>query len=1544
MAIADDNRKELLGRVLKTLPGLPEMGDNQALVQDSVFNWQRADLGYLMARLPRLDAKQAKQLSERLNVAFFALMRRFREARLSAGSGQAASQRKGLLAQPGAPILEQLLGYGWNGQVQPGAIESTGSPVAWLVDLQLFMRELEKRANPRTAVTFAQRRPDVLALQLDERAVNRVVTQVEVVINMLKHAIAGDSASGTYDPIAVQDQLLAKRYPYQRFPYEFYTAQVKTVLTYNQLYISDLAAVGDIDAPYFIHPGGHAQWSDTALAQYSGLGPILRGMLLDDPYFDEGVVPYANRVQAQAGARFFKEHFGVQSYADLQTTPRFCQALNMDEGQMNALLARAEHTPIVSGNLQPAPTVKAAMQFGARFINSDGAQPVAVARPIKEEGEEEEKKEDNDNYFLGLTPARCDRLNRLIRVANAMQLSPAQADQVLCAAIDAQRRGEPAGRRARVEATPLRIGTATLRALGLFQYLREQFACTAEDFATLLGDIAVYGPGETPSHFDRVFNFDDSLPLVLDDKPFSLAGSDDDSRRTVQQLCRGLRLNMEGFRYLARAVMQFHQQPWLQRSVQTVSTLYRVTLLARLLGIGLIELLTLLEVLSPDGRFLKQLTGQPHNTPYQSASHTDTVSVIHAVSQCVLWCREEGVKVSWLVEQLKPLEVLDVTPLEVRGLLLELATQVSPFRDIDKLLLEAGVPALQGKRWQTELDRVVDALGLVIRSGRGSQDFDPVLYEDFARREIQLVAMRELPEADVERVVELVLGVVLRVRTQQWELVQQSVSQLLKVDATLAVPILYWAAGTVHDLLAYAVEYVPAGRSSETMKDMLPLVRRMQRRKEVVVQFDLSPAMLSSLLSRPQRTRFSLLSLDLTLHTLYFLSRYTRCVRQARKGEHAVLDYFRLIEELGPLSGNELRLVREAAAEEVADLLGWGINEVFDVARQASADGIVRNVAQLWMVARIQQFCAKTGLSAASVMKLSRLSVHDSVQLYREAAQEMLASLERKVGEVASDPELRQSQLPTCKPAKDYLIANPKATDATTITFTLLDRDGVAVSGLPVKWATNLGYLKGDQSTTDHNGVATIEFEGRSMMGVATITATYLLGRQVSTAVTVGFDADSLNVDDIENRPQAPWPLAGNRGTHLLRVRVMDRHDNSAADQKVIWTTDREDWTFRDSDGHTLTDHEGFSTVRLRGFSEGTGYVYCHCPDIEDSMQEVTVGFDDQPYVSAFILTTHAVVGEDMKVRAMLTGLDGDPVAGVVVSWGVPAGTVIKDEQSVSDDYGWVWATLVASAAGTLTVTVSPEEGHADSAGKLEIDVLIDAEDIVWVDPESWPVRGGDDVVKYAVKVFSSDGKPVINFPVIYTPPGVPSEDVYVGPDGYARAQFVALPEPQSTMEMEGHLRKWQQDPADRHRFPSIPIVDALNARIEWVHESQRVGEGASFTLHEPEGDDAQTYYLDYILPTDHPVLELKERVQLVSGEGASAASLGLTFDKGFGEWLDLEKGKPKLRWTITSRNKGLKFQTTTRFAIRYRHAQESVQCAITVVPAAEALATARPR
>lgn len=1540
MAKADDNRKEtLLGRVLKTLPGLPDTVNSLALAQDSLFNWQRADLGYLMARLPGLDAEQARQLSERLDVAFFALMRRFREARLSAGNGQAAGERKGLLAQPGGPILEQLLGYAWNGHVKPGAIESTDSPLAWLVDLQLFLGKLEEKADKRTSIPFAQRRPDIGARVLDERAVNRVVTQVEVVINMLKHAIAGDSE--TYDPIAVQDQLLAVRYPYQRFPYEFYSEQVKTVLTHNQLHISDLAAVGDIDAPYFIHPGGHALWSDTALVQCSGLGPILRSMLLDDPYFGEGVALHANRAQAQADARFFQENFGVQSYADLQTTLSFCQALNMDEGQMNALFALAEHAPIVSGNLQPAPTVKASRQFGARFINSDGAPPVAVARPSKEE--EGEEGEDNDNYFLGLTPARCDRVNRLLRVANAMQLSPAQADQVLCAAIDAQRRGEPARRRARVDATPLYIGTATLRALGLFQYLREQFSCTAEDFATLLGDIAVYGTGETASHFDRVFNFDDSIPLVLDDKPFSLAGTDDNSKRTVQQLCKGLRVNMEAFRYLARAVMQFHRSPVLQRSVQTVSTFYRVTLLARLLDISLIELLALLEVLSPDGWFLKQLTGQPHNTPYQSSSHTDTVSVIHAVSQCVLWCREEGIKTSWLVEQLMPLETLDVTPLEVSALLLELATQVSPFRDIDKLLLEAGVPALPGKRWQTELDKVVDALGLVIKSGDVTQDFDPVLYEDFARREIQVVATLELPVEDVERVVELILGVVLRVRTQQWGLVQQSVSQLLGADATLAVPILYWAGGTVHDLLAHAVEFVPVRRGSETMKDMLPLTRRMQRLAKVVAQFDLSPAMLASLLSRQQSARFSILSLDLTLHTLYFLSRYTRCVRLARKSEDAVLDYFRLIEALGPLSGNELRLVREAAAEEVADLLGWGINEVYDVATQASADGIVRNVSQLWMVAHTQQFCAKTGLSAASVMKLSRLSVHDSYPLYREAAQEMLVSLERPISAAGNDAELRQSQLPTCTSAKDYLIAKPKATDSTTITFTLVDRDGVPVAGTPVKWATNLGYLQDDLGATDDDGVAEVVFEGRSTMGIATITATYLLGRQVSTAVTIGYDADNLVMGDPEERPREPWPLAGNRGTHVLRLRVMDIHGNPAADQEVIWTTNKDDWTFRDSDGRTQTDKDGFSTVRLRGLSHGTGTVAYHSPTIENSAGEVAVGFADQPYVSALKLNTHAVVGEEIKVRAMLTRLNGEPGKGIAVSWSVSGSADFTDQERESDDTGWVRATLVASGAGTLKVTVEPDGSHADSGGLLEIDVLQDAAKIEWVDPITWPVRGGDDVVRYAVKVFSSDGKPVINFPVIFAPAGLPTHDTYVGPDGYARAQFVASPEPQSMMEMEGRLRYWQADPADRHRFPSLPIVPALNERIEWFKGEQPVDQGASFTLHEPQ-EGEQTYYLDFILPDDHRLLELKEQVRLASGEGPSAGSLGLTFKKGFGEWLALEQGKPKLRWTITSVNVGLRFTTTTRFAIRFEHTQKTIPCQITVIPASEALARARYR
>lgn len=153
---------------------------------------------------------------------------------------------------------------------------------------------------------------------------------------------------------------------------------------------------------------------------------------------------------------------------------------------------------------------------------------------------------------------------------------------------------------------------------------------------------------------------------------------------------------------------------------------------------------------------------------------------------------------------------------------------------------------------------------------------------------------------------------------------QARLSQMLSLQASHVVPVIFWADGKVHGLLEAAVGFEPVQHQSVAMKNMTTLLQRMERCAEVVSRFALSPALLSSMLTSAEQPRFSLRSTELTLHTLYYLERYTHCLRLAKQPEEHLLGYFTRLAALGEMTPNEQRLVRDAAAQKIASWLGWG--------------------------------------------------------------------------------------------------------------------------------------------------------------------------------------------------------------------------------------------------------------------------------------------------------------------------------------------------------------------------------------------------------------------------------------------------------------------------------------------------------------------------------------------------------------------------------------------------------------------------------------------
>ncbi|MFJ4155390.1 Tc toxin subunit A [Pseudomonas sp. NPDC089752] len=1539
----DGKQGMLLEKILAVEPAISSKLGATAFLSEPIAKLQREPARHLLKRYPELHFKEAQRLKARLQVATAAMMRAFREKRLVASSGRVADQLKGLLAQTDGPTFENQFFPDWGANTRPDALDATTSPVAYLIDILLFIAEyVERYADPHKALTLSTRRPDIYALLLDESAMNRVVTQVEVIIGMMERVIA-EHQRVSNDTEVAEDKLLNVRHPLKLFPYELYWQQIKTVLSHNKLLISDVSRLSDMDAPYFIQLGAHSKWSDVALQQDTELGPALRAILIERAYFRGNalgrydpqtrrwrVPPVSNPPDELADStNFYQENFGVSGYPALQRVVNFCQALQFDQQEMDSLFGFAAHAPKLSSNItEPVPldTPVSAKLFAARFINS-GAEPAISVFT-----------ENDVHQFRNLTEDRCDRINRLVRLAHALDLPYAQADQLVCAIIEAEHRAPSVAARMTADA-PLWMTVNTLRGLGLFQDLRARYACQPEVFSVFLSKMSVFGVGDTPSHFDRVFNADTSTPLVLDGAAFSVAGGDAASKRTVDQLCSGLGINMETFRYLARMVMQGQGSTTMRRSLDTISALYRVTALAQLLSITTIELLSLLEVLSPQGQYAILLAGAPQNTMYQSYEQADTISVIHAISSCVRWCQERDLAIVWLVKQLLPIESIELVQQHIRTLFTDLKSHLIPFQDFNRTLAEAGVTALRSQDWQTNLEQVVDAQGLIKDTGNSEEDFDALQYENFVQRETQVVIDRlisagddpesELPALspdEVERLKILIVGCVLRLRSQQWGVVQERLAQFLSINADVSIPVIYWAGEMVHTLLASAASFDPDQIQSDTIKAITPFIYRLQRCALVARKFSLSPAFFSTLLMRALRPCLSIKTTELTLHTLYFLERYSQCLLLGQQSEEQLLGYFALISNLHELSENEKPLIRDAAAEKVAAWAGWGIREVLDVAKQISDDGIIANVQQLSILLQTRQLSEQTGLSADSLMKISRLSSHDDTRTYRAAAEEMLSSLRRETEQRRDEAELRQSLTSQCRVSKALLVANKHINDEDedgegTVTLKLLDMDNQPVSGIKVTWDTDLGTLLDRFSFTDHAGEAKVQIRAwfeknenkRQALGVAHVTATYLLDSR-AYAPPITFDCDEKTVDALGliEKPEEPWLLAGNQGTYVLTTSLGDHNGNPGVDRLVKWATTI--GYFLDSAGETLTDASGNSTIKLRSLAPGTGQVsYWYEPKSKDPVY-FNIGFNDRPYVNTLDLISWVVAGWHIEVEATILRLDGEPSAGTALKWQCDGVKLVEGDE-VSDSQGHARASFYTSEAAMASVTVTLThlgEEKPYNTKTLEFEVLKDANKIESEESGRWPMADGISASEYEVHVFSSDDKPVAHYPITWKVQEGGYKDIVnlTGLDGIARYQLKSK-EPRELTVAAVTLN------GGGKTFDPVKFLPPLGLQV--LFDGELVD--GPITISQEDDASGVPHTLTYRIAEDHPLLE--ESMSLVYSSRDSALSLGLKFDPALGSGNSFADGE--VTWTITASATGLRQPAGLRLGLSFAKAIDPI-------------------
>jgi hypothetical protein len=1317
-----------------------------------------------------LSGQEADLLLDKANSVLVHLARQYRNHRLTRHTPRNPLHETGIHALVDGPDYHRLFAPAWGNTTPVGSLDANDSPAAYFVELFKKSLELEEREeSPSNKIKLEVRRPDLATREINPQMAYRITPTVVLVNEVLDSIIEKHAGTEALESEAVDDRLLKARFPMTTLPFEWYQEQWDYVLKQSDLSLGDVVRIADSDSPYFKQPGAHSARSDIAMRQASGLGPAMQALLLEDRYKfstppDESsprIDPRTGRIDTDpqlTNDEFFQTNFGA-SFDDLQDVVKFCTHTSIDSDALASLLSIERYAPIRSPNdgpilprdalAFPEPTPK---EFGSVYINADGSEEAIGVTQSDTDEDEIERKFDNTSK------RRFDLINRMLRLARRIELPYDECDRLLIAAMRAEQRALTQEAAKQAAAQTYKITGNTLKAVGLFQEFRRHYNCTAEDFAALIDEMSVFSRGEKSSQFDRVFNGQSlfETPLRLDGGTFAIHPQTEVDRRTVDQICSGLGINLETWRYVARVVAEcYGLRSELTRSLPIVSSLYRLVRLASFCRITTIELAALLETMSPDGSdWLRELLGTPRIGNYRTFARADVLNVLHAVHSCMQWCRENNLEVIWLVQHVTPVVVPVVASEAELSLLQELNKRLEPARLSEETLLGAGVPPLAvslGSDWLTLLDQLVDEKGLVLEGHEADED----AYQAFAKGEIEgAVELAKIDATQAERVKATILALLLQARAAQSAVVQESLSVYLNISQDLTLVVLRWVeSGGVYLLLNETMRVLGAetvGQPGiEVGDDILKVLAHLVRRTAVVKQLALSSAMLTTLTTQEHWRWFGLRQIEeLTLNTFYLLTIYGRAVVHTEEPAEKLLAYLKLVNELpAQLTPEDLRLIRDAAASSLAQAIKWGIKEVLECADYLTPDKpLIRDLNQLDFVIRARGFAAKTGLDANAILALGALTPESDVVSCRRAAEHALQCLSESAiqSKALEFGEVGQSVAGSMTLSANRLICNAPG-EYSVVEVTLRDFQNEPLANITVTWECERSGLQDLESVTDQMGRASVRFKAGSWMGLATVMARYGLGQRLyAEPILIDCDEESLDFSPSDSTPP-PFEekLAGDLEFLELQVRLVDQFDNLAIDRPIRWGC---------TAGHldpvvSYTDKDGFARTRVRSRSAVEKLSVTAQYAEKDSVRFDNIKFVDRPRVITLEAVSPAVAGQPLELRCKVIGLDGRPFKGATVTWLYGATDLPSSD---TDENGEAVCTVASAVAGVAVFKASVTGGSMT----LELDVANGA--VIHGQSADYllPVADSDRPSLLWVEVretAANDARPIARYPIVWS-------------------------------------------------------------------------------------------------------------------------------------------------------------------------------------------------
>ncbi|OCA54079.1 Tc toxin subunit A [Photorhabdus namnaonensis] len=687
---------------------------------------------------------------------------------------------------------------------------------------------------------------------------------------------------------------------------------------------------------------------------------------------------------------FFLKNYGItpQQRQQLEEILFFSEQTKGSVEELERAFSHGDYHPIVSPNVQFNNTIfdngqsntifPTPYQYGSVYLNS--AHPEALnintTRP---------------RSMVAMTEYRFDRLNRLLRLQRWTKLPHDKLDLLLTSSARAEN----------TDNLELNINYNSLRALGLFRHLNNNYHLEIEAFAAFIYQITPFNISSNVPFFDQVFNqpklFD--TPMTLDNSEFDYTARRGNDARTVKQICAGLGISSATFQILAQQVSSAFSLPekHLRRSLDVISALYRLVVIPRLFKLTAEQGIIIVDILAKIGKFNPLLlAGTPRLSPLGSdgisTTEIDILDIILAIEAMSAWLSQSKLTPEELSlftqNQSLPIVATDSSAAFFDGIITGLQENKLTEQDFQASdIIDAG-------GWIPKLHELITSEGLVTPFPFIWDQSD----EEYLEKIITPIvnALDASPE-DKQLTITALKLIILQYKTAQDNLVSTSVAKEYGVSRDVVPLLLRWIGSSVTELLEMlsqqSRQYNRRIRyPRQVSDDLLKISYHLAMNGALIKQLRLTSKLLFLRLAEPAWLDLSPVKAadteqgtPLTLKEVFILSRYRNWLTSSLHTEDELIEYLSYANN--PSVERNEDDINLDCAELLADILGWDASEV-EQACEEFTPARACNMGQIDWLRRLQALSQQTKLSVLPLREaaaISSSSTFDQIQTVGEA-------------------------------------------------------------------------------------------------------------------------------------------------------------------------------------------------------------------------------------------------------------------------------------------------------------------------------------------------------------------------------------------------------------------------------------------------------------------------------------------------------------------------------------------------------------------------------